>query len=187
MSETRRASRGGARSEGEQGRHGRACKQALFDSQSLAIGKAGSLNTPQRGKRSFPSPSSCSDEPLGSRRQPKMKYVYRLLRQGDIGEALTGKTVRSGSAAAAAVERLTGRLRGQPPLCCRNPCKAPHPAARTSNNVEGQWLGSFSQCCGLCLTGLSSFRACRVPHGQGRTSQEIKLQGIDWCISCSKG
>jgi hypothetical protein len=32
----------------------------------------------------------------GSRRQSKVKYIYRLLRQGDVAESLEGKTVRGG-------------------------------------------------------------------------------------------
>lgn len=64
----------------------------------------------------FPSPSHSSDEALGSRRQPKMKYVYRLLRQGDIKEALASKTVRSGSATAAAAWVLLLSLPGGTPF-----------------------------------------------------------------------
>jgi hypothetical protein len=41
-------------------------------------------------------------DPLGNRRQSKVKYIYRLLRHGDIGGSLNNKRVRGCEKAAAA-------------------------------------------------------------------------------------
>ncbi len=62
-------------------------------------------------------PALPPDPELGSRRQSKVKYIYRLLREKDVGESLEGKTVRVKAAPPAAAPLLRPCLRF--PLC---PC-----------------------------------------------------------------
>ncbi|KAL4856957.1 hypothetical protein ACK3TF_002657 [Chlorella vulgaris] len=51
-------------------------------------------STAPNATRDRPGPRFAAEESLvGSRRQSKVKYIYRLLRHGDIGESLTSKTV----------------------------------------------------------------------------------------------
>lgn len=127
-------------------------------------------------------PLSFTDEPLGSRRQPKMKYVYRLLRQGDIGEALVGKTVRLGSRPATTPELLS-TVRLASPLSAAPTRVKRRPAAHTSSNVEGQWVGSFA--CAHKDWGLAWRGPCRtLGSNLGMTSGCRAKTSV---VSCSRG
>ena len=48
----------------------------------------------QSAQAALPASPLADSEPLAARRASKVKYIYRLLRPGDIGESLTSKTVR---------------------------------------------------------------------------------------------
>lgn len=78
-----------------------ACWRALYPDMSCpARSSAPALpRPPHRPSR----PALPPDPELGSRRQSKVKYIYRLLRERDVGESLEGKTVRVAAAAPPAV------------------------------------------------------------------------------------
>lgn len=56
-------------------------------------------------------PSPADSESLGARRASKVKYIYRLMRPGDVSESLENKTVRLLSSGP--------RKARSPPCCCR--------------------------------------------------------------------
>lgn len=71
---------------------------------------------------------------VGSRRQSKVKYIYRLLRHGDIGESLTSKTVRPSAVLPPAISTPGAARRG----CL--PCTVTH-------NAHQRLMGSSATRC----------------------------------------
>ena len=90
------------------------------------------------------SPPPAAGDPLGSRRQSKVKYVYRLLRQGDVSESLTGKTVR---AAAARRRRCCGRRR----RCCRGASSLRRAPQQAHAAAPLRCAARRCLCCGLTM------------------------------------
>ena len=122
-------------------------------------------------------PALPPDPELGSRRQSKVKYIYRLLREKDVGESLEGKTVRVAAAPPPAAAPL---LRP----CLRFPLGPCNTGTRQSG--ARQPSGS-SSAAAVCRTGQQwqQHRCCCIVLEQQHQKGEVGMEPDCACLCSS--